>query len=68
MSKIDHAAVTSWHLDHYGNHAAIAALMKIGQFWIGAEIAEAGLAKLVDLFSGDVWSQIRQRSAGWQAP
>ena len=33
-----------------------------GRFVSGAEIAEAGLAKLVDLFSGDVWTQIRQSS------
>jgi beta-lactamase superfamily II metal-dependent hydrolase len=33
LEQIDHAAVTHWHLDHYGNHAAIAAIMKIGQFW-----------------------------------
>ena len=33
LEQIDHAAVTHWHLDHYGNHAAIAALMKIGTFW-----------------------------------
>lgn len=33
LEQIDHAAVTHWHLDHYGNHAAIAALMKIGSFW-----------------------------------
>ncbi len=29
-----------------------------GKFVTGAEIAEAGLATLVDLFSGDVWKQI----------
>ncbi len=29
-----------------------------GRFVTGAEFAEAGLAKMVDLFSGDVWSQI----------
>jgi competence protein ComEC len=30
---LDHAAVTHWHLDHYGNHAALAAEIKIGRFW-----------------------------------
>jgi len=29
-----------------------------GRFITGTELAEAGLAKIVDLFSGDVWSQI----------
>jgi len=31
--KLDHALVTHWHLDHYGNHAALAAQVKIGTFW-----------------------------------
>jgi competence protein ComEC len=31
--QIDHALVSHWHLDHYGNHAALAAEIKIGQFW-----------------------------------
>lgn len=37
-----------------------------GRFVSGAELAEAGLAKLVDLFSGDVWTQIEraERDAG----
>lgn len=30
---LDHAAVTHWHLDHYGNHASLASEIKIGQFW-----------------------------------
>lgn len=30
---LDHALVTHWHLDHYGNHAALAAQVKIGTFW-----------------------------------
>ncbi len=29
-----------------------------GRFVTGTEFVEAGLAKLVDLFSGDIWSQI----------
>lgn len=33
LDHIDHAAVTHWHLDHYGNHAALAALIKINTFW-----------------------------------
>src|SRR4051812_47104904 len=33
VKKIDHAVVTHWHLDHYGNHAAVAAKVPIGQFW-----------------------------------
>ncbi|MBD3676542.1 MAG: MBL fold metallo-hydrolase [Planctomycetaceae bacterium] len=30
---LDHAAVTHWHLDHYGNHAALAAEIDIRNFW-----------------------------------
>ena len=30
-----------------------------GRFVSGQELAEAGLAKLIDLFSGDVWSQMK---------
>ena len=32
-TEIDHAAVTHWHLDHYGNHASLAAEVKINNFW-----------------------------------
>lgn len=40
---IDHAAVTHWHLDHYGNHAALSTEIKIQNFWdrgIPTELAE----------------------------
>lgn len=30
---LDHAAVTHWHLDHYGNHAALSTEIKIENFW-----------------------------------
>ena len=33
LKRIDHAVVSHWHLDHYGNHAALAAEIPIGQFW-----------------------------------
>lgn len=33
LARIDHAVVTHWHLDHYGNHAALAAEIPIGAFW-----------------------------------
>jgi competence protein ComEC len=33
LKRIDHAAVTHWHADHFGNHAALASLIKIGTFW-----------------------------------
>lgn len=33
LDHIDHAAVTHWHLDHFGNHAALASLIKINNFW-----------------------------------
>jgi beta-lactamase superfamily II metal-dependent hydrolase len=31
--QLDHAAVTHWHLDHYGNHAELAARIPIKNFW-----------------------------------
>lgn len=33
LDDIDHAVVTHWHLDHYGNHAALAAEIPIRHFW-----------------------------------
>ena len=42
-TQLDHAAVTHWHLDHYGNHAALASEIKIRNFWdrgIPAGLAE----------------------------
>lgn len=33
LEHIDHAAVTHWHLDHYGNHAALSTEIKIRNFW-----------------------------------
>lgn len=33
LDRIDHASVSHWHLDHYGNHAALADKIKIGAFW-----------------------------------
>lgn len=33
LDHIDHAAVTHWHRDHYGNHAALAAKFRINTFW-----------------------------------
>ena len=32
LDRIDHAVVTHWHRDHYGNHAALAAELPIGRF------------------------------------
>jgi len=31
--RIDHAVVSHWHLDHYGNHASLAAEIPIEHFW-----------------------------------
>lgn len=31
--QIDHASVSHWHLDHYGNHAALASMITIKNFW-----------------------------------
>ena len=33
LSGIDHAAVSHWHRDHYGNHAVLAAEFGVGTFW-----------------------------------
>jgi beta-lactamase superfamily II metal-dependent hydrolase len=33
LDHIDHAAVTHWHLDHFGNHAALAAQIPIRRFY-----------------------------------
>lgn len=33
LQRIDHAVVTHWHLDHYGNHAALASSVEVGRFW-----------------------------------
>ena len=33
LDHLDHALVTHWHLDHYGNHAALAAKFKVLNFW-----------------------------------
>ncbi len=31
--QIDHASVSHWHLDHFGNHAALAGQIPIRNFW-----------------------------------
>lgn len=33
LDHLDHASVSHWHLDHYGNHAALASQIKIHNFW-----------------------------------
>ncbi len=33
LKRLDHAIVSHWHMDHYGNHAALAAEVPIGRFW-----------------------------------
>lgn len=33
LDHLDHALVSHWHLDHYGNHAALADKIKIANFW-----------------------------------
>ncbi|MEZ5944121.1 MAG: MBL fold metallo-hydrolase [Planctomycetaceae bacterium] len=33
LDHIDNAVVSHWHLDHYGNHAALASQIKINEFW-----------------------------------
>jgi competence protein ComEC len=33
LKQIDHAAVTHWHRDHYGNHASLSSEIPIRTFW-----------------------------------
>jgi beta-lactamase superfamily II metal-dependent hydrolase len=33
LKQIDHAAVSHWHRDHYGNHAALSTQIPIKNFW-----------------------------------
>mgnify|MGYP003345542616 FL=1 len=33
LDHLDHIAVSHWHLDHFGNHAALADKIKINNFW-----------------------------------
>ncbi len=33
LQKINHAVVSHWHLDHYGNHASLAGSIPIENFW-----------------------------------
>ena len=33
LTQIDHALVSHWHLDHYGNHASLTEKIRIGTFW-----------------------------------
>ena len=33
LKHIDHAAVTHWHRDHYGNHASLTTKIEIKNFW-----------------------------------
>jgi competence protein ComEC len=33
LKQIDHSVVSHWHLDHFGNHAALKAAFGIGTFW-----------------------------------
>jgi len=33
LNHLDHAAVTHWHLDHFGNHASLASEIDIKNFW-----------------------------------
>lgn len=33
LEQLDHASVSHWHLDHFGNHASLADKIKIKNFW-----------------------------------
>lgn len=33
LDHLDHAVVSHWHLDHYGNHASLAAMIPVHNFW-----------------------------------
>lgn len=49
MLPMDHEALTKW--------------TRPGRFVSGEEVVAAGLAELIDLFAGDVWSQVRALEA-----
>jgi competence protein ComEC len=33
LDRLDHAIVSHWHLDHYGNHASLVDQIRVGHFW-----------------------------------
>jgi len=62
LKQIDHAAVTHWHRDHYGNHAALSTQIPIKNFWdrgIPDALAED---KQFDLRIGDYRAASQNRS------
>ncbi len=50
LLPMDHDALTKW--------------TRPGRFVSGEEVVAAGLAKPIDLFSGDLWEQVRKLEAG----
>lgn len=69
---LDHALVTHWHLDHYGNHAALADKVKIGTFWdrgIPDTLAEdAKYEERVALYRAASQNQSKTLKAGDKLP
>ncbi|TWW07989.1 hypothetical protein E3A20_28830, partial [Planctomyces bekefii] len=49
LSRIDHAMVSHWHLDHFGNHAALAAIDKNGDGELSEEEIDGAIIALKTL-------------------
>ncbi len=72
LSRIDHAIVSHWHLDHYGNHAALAAEIGIGTFWdrgIPDDLPEdAKFHERIAAYRGATQNKSKQLRAGDHLP
>lgn len=68
LDHLDHAAVSHWHLDHFGNHAALADKIKIKSFWdrgIPESLAEdKGFADRIALYRAATQNQSKAVKAG----
>jgi beta-lactamase superfamily II metal-dependent hydrolase len=72
LEHLDHALVSHWHLDHYGNHAALAAQIKIRNFWdrgIPETLQEdAKFPERIGLYRAATQNQSRPVKAGDRLP
>ncbi len=72
LDHIDHASVSHWHLDHYGNHAALASVIKIHEFWdrgIPETLSEdAGFAERAALYRAAAQNRSHTVKAGDKLP
>ena len=68
LDHLDHASVSHWHLDHFGNHAALADKIKIKNFWdrgIPESLAEdKGFADRIALYRAATQNQSKAVKAG----